>query len=390
MGLKQAAKIAASCLVHPVYTAHALAVHRRSSTPDLQAAIRRGADWLLRAQECAPDGDGYSRRYTLYLGWDRCYIETTGYIIPTLLDVSRIFDAPQYRSSAERAAEWLLKVQTEGGAFSDIDTHRPQAFDTGQVMLGLARMFRETSDGRFLDAAGRAASWLVSTQEPDGAWVQNAYHRRPHTYYSRVAAALIEVGLLSHSDVCVEAGRRNLKWVLSQQQPNGYFAFSEFKEGEDAYLHTIVYVLEGLLMAYCHTQETAWRDALIVGARALLQRVNSYGMLYSQYDANWQATNKEYCVTGLAQYAGLCMDLFEITGDRDFANAGSLIVDRLCSLQQLRGVDLIGALQSSVPLWGRYGGMDFFNWNTKFFIDAAIKFLVHRRSAARPTSSRES
>jgi hypothetical protein len=69
----------------------------------------------------APDGDGYSRRYSLIKGWDRCYVETTGYIVPTLLDVGRVFGEKRYEESAFRAAEWLLKVQTAEGAFTDID-----------------------------------------------------------------------------------------------------------------------------------------------------------------------------------------------------------------------------------------------------------------------------
>lgn len=381
MRSRQAAKIAASFLAHPVYTAYALGARPAAAdAADVRDSIRRAADWLLRAQSCAPDGEGYSRRYRLHRGWDRCYIETTGYIIPTLLDVARLLDAAQYRTSAERAAEWLLGVQSEDGAFTDVDFRNPQAFDTGQVLLGLSRMYRDSKDARFLDAARRASDWLVGVQERDGSWVSVAYEGRPHAYYSRVAAALIEVGRLSGEESHVEAGRRNLEWVISNEQPNAYFAYSEFRHGEDAYLHTIVYVLEGFVMAFEQTGEVRWRDAFLRGADALRRLVNAEGLLYSQYDKAWNATNKEYCVTGLAQYAGVCFDVFRLTGDQQFSQLGSRIVDRLCGWQQDRGADIAGALPSSIPLWGRYGGMEFFNWNSKFFIDAAIKCLKVRKA----------
>src|SRR5574340_475028 len=43
-------------------------------------------EWLLRAQSVHSDG-GYAHSYALARGWERPYPETTGYIIPTLLDL---------------------------------------------------------------------------------------------------------------------------------------------------------------------------------------------------------------------------------------------------------------------------------------------------------------
>jgi len=371
---RQSIKIALSLLRHPVYTVCALT--NRGDANDaggMERCVRRGADWLLRAQAMAPDGDGYSRRYSLLTGWDRCYIETTGYIIPTLLNVSQALGEPKYRESAFRAAEWLLKVQTTEGAFTDIDNYRPQVFDTGQVLLGLNRMFRETGDERYLASAKRASRWLVDNQEPDGSWVRFAYRGRPHSYYSRVAAALIESGQLSGIEEYVISGTKNLEWVAAQRQSNGYFRHSEFNAGEDAFLHTIAYILEGFSMAFQSTGERRWADLLIDGVQVLTGLSSEDGLLYSQYDREWRSRNTEYCTTGLAQYAGICFDVGAILGAGVFYDRATQVVRKLCYWQQRGGVDISGAVQSSVPLWGRYGSMEFYNWNVKFSLDAAVK-----------------
>ncbi len=371
---RQSIKIALSLLRHPVYTVCALTNRGDASDAGgMERCVRRGADWLLRAQAMAPDGDGYSRRYSLVTGWDRCYIETTGYIIPTLLNVSQALGEPKYRESAFRAAEWLLKVQTAEGAFTDIDNYRPQVFDTGQVLLGLNRMFRETGDERYLVSARRASRWLVDNQEPDGSWVRFAYHGRPHSYYSRVAAALIESGQLSGIEEYVFSGTKNLEWVAAQRQSNGYFRYSEFNAGEDAFLHTIAYILEGFSMAFQSTGEKRWADILVDGAEVLAGLSNQDGLLHSQYDAEWGTRGMEYCTTGLAQYAGICFDVADISRENAFRDRGVRVVRRLIRWQQRGGPDIDGAIQSSVPLWGHYGGMDFYNWNVKFLIEGALK-----------------
>ena len=120
-------------------------------------------------------------------------------------------------------------------------------------------------------------------------------------------------------------------------------------------------------------EDKRWADKLVSDTDRLGALLNKEGLLYSQYDTQWKATNTEYCVTGLAQYAGICFDVAKITNDLKYRNWGKNIVTRLCQWQQKDGQDLKGSLPSSIPFWGYYGGMDFFNWNIKFFLDSCIK-----------------
>ncbi|MEO6339792.1 MAG: prenyltransferase/squalene oxidase repeat-containing protein [Caulobacteraceae bacterium] len=372
MRAKALAKIAASALRRPLQTASLLTTEP-SAQPSLVEAVRRAADWLLMAQERSIDGDGYARMFSLIRGWDRGYIETTGYIITTLLDAGALLGDGKYRESALRAGEWLLTVQSEDGSFPEIDSGSAQAFDTGQVMLGLNRLAVELADERYLASTVRAAQWLLDNQEEDGCWRRVAYNERPHAYYTRVAAAMLHAGQLAGSDTLVAGAIKNLEWSLSQRGENGYYRYSEFKPGEDALLHTLVYILEGFVMAHELTGEARWADAAVEGVRTLGRLVDKDGLLRSQYSPEWKATNPEICVTGLAQYAGACFDAARLSGDASLIEAGVKPLKYLAARQILKGEDMIGAVPSSLPVWGYYGGMELFNWNMKFFIDAVLK-----------------
>src|SRR4051794_24568959 len=58
-----------------------------ASDPGPEIAIAAVLDWIGRAQDCSLSGDGgVARHYGLTTGWSSSYPETTGYIVPTVLD----------------------------------------------------------------------------------------------------------------------------------------------------------------------------------------------------------------------------------------------------------------------------------------------------------------
>lgn len=363
--------LASGLIRSPIQSSHAIAATRGFLPLTMKDHIRLAADWLLTAQRNCPDGDGFARRFSLAAGWDRGYVETTGYIVPTLFDAADYLDDDTLRQSAIKAGEWLLTAQTKDGAFAEIDHNQPMVFDTGQVMLGLNRLWLETEDSRYLEAAKRAGAWLCEVQDADGAWRRHAYKGEPHSYYSRVGAALAETGQLIQNSKFIDYGRRNLNWVLAQELPNGWFEHCGFRSGEPALLHTIVYVLEGLLMGGLALGKSYYTDAAIRGARTILRSYNPKDLVYARYYPDWCAADREYCTTGLAQVAGICFKMERLSTGEGFIEAGEEILTRLCSWQCREGKDITGGLPSTIPLWGSYGCMAFYNWNMKFFIDAA-------------------
>src|SRR5688500_2209998 len=57
--------------------------------PGIDAVLAAAADWLSAAPDFSATHDGgVSRHYSLINGWGASYPETTGYIVPTMLDLS--------------------------------------------------------------------------------------------------------------------------------------------------------------------------------------------------------------------------------------------------------------------------------------------------------------
>jgi ubiquinone/menaquinone biosynthesis C-methylase UbiE/rhamnogalacturonyl hydrolase YesR len=375
MNFKSIAKSLAAVLLNPFET-KIVRKHQFSETVcSNHFHIRLAADWLLKAQQNSPDY-GYSRFYSLYQKkWDRGYIETTGYIIPTMLQVSEYLKDNKYKQSAMQAADWLLEIQNSNGSFSDIDAGDAQVFDTGQCLLGLNYLYSYTKENRFLEAAKKAGEWLIQEQENNGSWVQHAYLGIPHTYYTRVAAALIELGTLCNQQHYVASGMKNINWVISRQENNGFFLNASFTTKDNPILHTLVYILEGLLHAFRITKQEYILKAILKNAEQF-KDINLHReiILYSQYDETYNATDKSKCITGLAQWAGVCLELYEITNDDAYLKLAIRTIHYLKSKQIKDGVNTKGGFTGSIPFYAHYGAGKFLNWNNKFFIDALLKF----------------
>ena len=340
--------------------------------------IEAGITWLMRAQE--KGGGGFSRRYCFYGGWDKPYIETTGYIIPTMLAAGEYLKDSRAGNEAKRAAYWLLEMQKKNGAFGDTDTGVEQVFDTGQVLAGLIVAYRAWRDQKLLDACARAGAWLAEVQEKDGSWERFAYNGIKHTYYVKVAASLLDLSVETGVNEFRESAMRNIQWALSHQKQDGYFAHMEFAEGEAPFLHTIMYVLEGLLDSYELTDDKQILGAAMKTVSALKEINRDRDMLLaSQYGEDWLPVNRERCITGLAQWACIALRVHGLSEDNILFEQAVRTIYYLKSKQYLGPrQDLYGGLPGSVPLWGKYLGFCYPNWGTKYYIDSLLSYEKYR------------
>ncbi|MEK6744863.1 MAG: beta-L-arabinofuranosidase domain-containing protein [Nitrospirota bacterium] len=352
----------------------ALRAMRGTNTHEDSWHLKLAGDWLVRAQTVHHDG-GYAHSYALHAGWQPSYPETTGYIIPTMLRLSDHLGDARYADSAVNAGNWLLGIQQPDGAFPDIAGQK-QVFDTGQIIEGLLELHRRTGQVGFLDAAIRAGDFLTGCQDPGGCWTAFSYNGLPHTYYTRVAANLLHLHAATGDGKYRTAALRNLDWTLSQQGANGYFASMSFEPGSLPLLHTIIYVLEGLLDSYRITGDEKLMTAVRITAGKLVAINNGRDyILQARYNSAWGSPCREHCTTGLAQWAGLLLDIYSL----DHVAEHRLLAERtlrFLKTRQLRHADpdISGAISGSIPLWGSYFRFAFNNWTIKFFIDALLRW----------------
>jgi hypothetical protein len=347
--------------------------------PENSVHLQAAMNWLCRAQDVNGDG-GVAARYRLSKGWGASYPETTGYIIPTFFDYADSAQDADYRQRALRMADWLLTVQHENGAFPAHDVSvlpEPRVFNTGQALLGLVRAFRETGEEIYLRASLRAGDWLVAVQDADGAWTKFEYYFRAHAYHSAVDWPLLELSMTTQKNAYRDAALKNLAWVLSQQQPNGWIDKCGFKDDTAPYLHTIAYAITGLLESGALLQpdrpsENIYVRAALRASEALLHRYEIRDFMAGQFERNWKSAVTYSCLTGNAQMAINWLRLYEFTQDPRFLNGALKLNDFVKSTQDLKSYNsgIRGGIKGSHPIWGRYIRHGYPNWAAKFFVDA--------------------
>jgi hypothetical protein len=110
-------------------------------------ALEKAVQWLLHSQDSMTD-DGIGS-YHLINKWSSSYVETTGYIIPSLLSFGIQTNDNVIIHKATLAADWLIKVQKDSGGWQGecIADNRPEVvFNTGQVIRGLLSVYKYTND----------------------------------------------------------------------------------------------------------------------------------------------------------------------------------------------------------------------------------------------------
>ncbi len=344
---------------------------------DARAHLIAALEWLCRAHD-AGGGQGVSAGYFLRRGWMPPYPETTGYIIPTLLACRS--HNPHFVERAQRMGDWEIAVQLPSGAVRGgigLNDY-PIVFNTGQVMLGWTALYRHAGDERYLDAARRAADWLLDIQDGDGKWTRHTYLDAPRAYHARVAWPLLEVFALSGDERYRRAARSFIDWLLPLQEDSGFFPHMALQPSEYPITHTIAYTLRGLLECarLLGDEGTTVRAAVQRAVDGLLRsqsQMATTGFVPAALDASWNGRAGHMCLTGNAQ---LAIVLFALSDSPDSTphRIAHTLVNRLKTHQSLRSrhPGIRGGLPSSFPMYGAYVPYAILNWSTKFFADALL------------------
>lgn len=356
----------------------------RDGLPELDAGpaavAAAGIEWLKRSQDMSIHRDGGSARdYSLIKGWASSYPETSGYIVPTLIDYA---DRTQDRELSERARrmlDWLVSIQFPEGGFQggkiDASPCVPVTFNTGQILIGLAAGVRRFGD-TYRAPMNLAASWLRDTQDADGCWRK---HATPFaapgekTYETHVSWGLFEAARLEPNQGFGEAGLKQVRWALTKQADNGWFASNCLASPNEPLTHTIGYVLRGVIEAYRFSGEAEFLVAAQKTADALLKVIEPDGRIAGQLDKNWQPTVDWVCLTGSVQIAACWLLLYSITGKGEYLGAAKQANRYVRRTVHLTGnPDVIGGVRGAFPVNGDYGRFEYLNWAAKFCIDSQL------------------
>ena len=122
------------------------------------------------------------------------YPETSGYIIPTLLQLAKIYPDRDYTGTALKLGDFLVDMQGKEGGFAGREVgvlNTPIIFDTGMILLGLNSLARQGEHQKYEAAAKRAGDFLLDSLDDTGCFVRNLSNGIIHTYNVRAAWGLM-------------------------------------------------------------------------------------------------------------------------------------------------------------------------------------------------------
>ncbi|MCH8553716.1 MAG: hypothetical protein LAT76_01055 [Schleiferiaceae bacterium] len=346
--------------------------------PEKDRALRMVIAWLATSQDAMRD-DGFGTFY-IKSGWTSSYPETSGYIVPTLIDYAGLTADTDYIHRATRCLDWLHSIQFREGGWQSGYVHQLRdavVFNTGQVVRGLlaGQALGRPDD---LAVAAKACHWMVKVQQPEGYWSKHNFLGVARVYDSYVAAPMLKVAQLTSDKAIENAALKNLEWVVSQkQQANGWFIDCDNTRHKNhmPITHTIAYTIDGLLDSGLLLGNDNYIKAAALPAQILADQFLEKGRLSGRYDTKWNG-HESFITTGGAQLAIIWLKLYQYnTNDAHLLAAAKKMNALLAALQErsvAESPNTKGALFGSFPLWGKYEAFGLPNWANKYFADSLM------------------
>jgi hypothetical protein len=337
---------------------------------------RTGAalDWLRRSMDVH---DGKGSAAFLALGkWAPPYPETTGYLIETLLNYADYLKEPEWSDRALSCGRWLLEVQHANGSFPALYAHsgQPSIFNTGMILFGLARLYKEPGGADYQPALERAMEWMLGELAPDGSWPQHAYHPGfIPSYYTRAVWAVLEAGKVLGQPDAESSMRKALSFYANRFSNNGYVKDWGFHPEKPAFTHTIAYTWRGFWEAAWMLKEEKILEQVIRGLDEFAALREDKGQTPGSLDEKGHPDFSFLCLTGNFQLSALAARIYQHSGGIRFRRLARTFFEEAAVRQVLKPKSKYhGGFAGSHPFWGPYQRFRYPNWAVKFFLDAYL------------------
>lgn len=337
--------------------------------------LRKGIGWLIQAHNATKD-KGVSQGYDILNGWLPSYPETSGYIIPTLLDYHHYINKDQkIIEHCKDIAEWECSIQLKNGAFpakKDKNLTISYIFDTAQILLGLVKMYKEVNDKKYLESVLRAGNFLLKNQDPSGNWTKYTFQNVPNAYNARTAWILLELYLITNEEIFRIGAIKNIEWTLKQVIDN--YWIKKINNFGDPITHFIAYTIRGILESGLILNDSNLLEMSFKISSKILEYYEKHHQIPASFNSNWKSKDNYTCLTGDAQLSIIWLKQYEIFKQENLLINAQKIIYFLKQLQILdnRYSNIDGAIKGSDPIWGNYARFMFPNWATKFFCDALL------------------
>ncbi len=378
-----------------------------SNQLDHNISFESSIDWLLdsfKINEGAGSSGWESRYFHPLRGWSLPYPETTGYILVTLYDLlnKEKYRNDEIKSYINSSISWLLGLQLDSGAFpgghgrykddfrlNSIDyifrrkrNSIPSLFNTGQILRGLVRAFKENQSKNIFLAIERAVKFLGDSINEDGSWKKDAYAGEfSPAYFSYIAKPLIDASKIINEKKYIRSSMKSLnKIILSSNNLDLFIQSMSFPGDKIIHTHTLCYTLHGILECYNYLDEKMINKSLDLSKKIIDDILKYYdekqfvpGGIHNDLKPDWTYS----CLTGNCQLGLILIELDEITGQNSYISYAKAMIDYTVKHQASNG-----SIPGSYPIYGKYMSFRRPNWAIKYFIDL---FLMIKRNEGNRT-----
>lgn len=287
-------------------------------------------DWLTQSGIQDENGGFYAWYRIESNEYSFLYPEITAYAIQLLCKIHLLGNAIAL-PKAIKAGNWLLANQNRDGSFFCKQYHLKGnlqndesffVFDAGAISRALFSLYRLSLDKKYLDAALKTLTLILSFQNTDGSFnagrapngdiINNGHWSQTSScHHLKLLIPFLQAYQVTLSDKYVQASKKLLDWGLNLQLNDGRFV--EFSNSERTYTHAHCYATEGLLGSswYFDGIDSLLRKRIQNAINWLLGNQNSDGSFY-----NWNDTCRERIK--VSESVSQALRLFLLTSNSEF------------------------------------------------------------------------
>ncbi|MBU2259049.1 glycoside hydrolase family 127 protein [Patescibacteria group bacterium] len=204
--------------LHTIYTSSLIytlfKLYDLEPVEELWEQIEKSMEYVLSMKLLDEESDRYGAfHYSFSLDTEererKFVVGTTSKTIFTLLEMYRRTEDERYLEAAKKAADWLLTMQKDDGSMKSyvVDRDGKWFFSTkestlynGQVLSALSRMYRVTEGARYLEVAEDIADFLRAKVEKDGCYIGDDYRPDNPISSSWFVMSMVDYYLATHDE----------------------------------------------------------------------------------------------------------------------------------------------------------------------------------------------
>ena len=357
----------------------------------IEQALQSNFSWILKSFK-TNKLKGSSGWKTIHGKWSAPYPETTGYLIPSLLNGSKYVQGEELSKLAIKQLDFFKEIQNKDGSFPrSINDRGPLVFDTAQILLGLlaiAPTLTKNSE-KTLTFIKKTWNWLRGQLNKQGKFIDYNYIENYNpSYYARIAWPLAQGDQVFKSKISQRC-KALINRIADSQNENYSFADCALFPKHAPLTHNISYTLRGMWEYALLANDNKLKKQVTKSLDFISELITNEGVLGGTYNNSWEADKSFICATGNGQLALLYLLVYEKSGLTKYLKPVSILLKPLLRSQSSFGLNN-GAIPSSIPIWGKYQRFRYTNWTQKFFVDTLMKLLeLNENSSIVDSSNKE-